>query len=122
MGTRSNSIRLIALCLTVFALAVPAIASASPVPALGTYDTSEQDSTAVYLDAIARGSGQPTSQATPSSGTTVSPTASGAPDPGFSWGDAALGASAMLAIGIVAAGSAMFVRSYRHSHTQIRMS
>ena len=95
MGTRIRLTRLIALCLAVFALAVPAFASASQVPALGTYHATAEDST-------------------PSS-----PTATGTSDSGFSWGDAALGASAMLAIGIVGAGGAMFVRSHRHSHGQV---
>jgi hypothetical protein len=96
MGTRIHLTRLVALSLTVFALAIPALASASQVPALGTYHATEQDST-------------------PSS-----PSVTGSSDSGFSWGDAALGASAMLAIGIVAAGGSLYVRSYRHSHGQVR--
>lgn len=98
MGTRIHTARLIALCLTLVALAVPALASAAPQQAMGTYHATEQDSTI------------------------TSPPVSGVGDSGFSWGDAALGASAMLAIGIVAAGGAMFVRSYRHSHTRVRTS
>ena len=95
MGTRTYATRLIALCLTALALAVPAVASASPQQALGTYHATEQDSIV------------------------SSPPASRADDSGFSWGDAALGATAMLAIGVVAAGGAFYVRSYRHSHPHV---
>ena len=98
MGTRTYAARLIALCLTALALALPAVASASPQQALGTYHATEQDSTF------------------------SSPSVSSVDDSGFSWGDAALGASAMVAIGIVAAGGALYVRSYRHSHPGMRTS
>ena len=98
MGTRIHAARLIALCLTALALSLPAVASASPQQALGTYHATEQDSTI------------------------SSPPVSSVDDSGFSWGDAALGASAMLAIGIVAAGGALYVRSYRHSHPRVLSS
>ena len=100
MGTTTRWTRLIALSMTVFALAVPAVASASPVPALGTYHATEQDS-----DFVA---------ATPR----VSRT-----DSGFDWGDAALGGVAVLAIGIVGAGALVMVRTYhRHGHAQVHPS
>ena len=91
MGTVTRLQKLVVLSLAVFALALPAAASASEVPALGTYHATEQDSS-------------------------VSTPQVSSPDSGFEWGDAALGATAMLAIGIVAAGGALYVRSYRHSH------
>ncbi len=98
MTTKHTVTRLIALSLTVFALAVPSLASASQVPALGTYHATEQtDSSA------------------------SSPTAGGV-DSGFSWGDAVLGGAAVLALVIVGTGTAAMVRSYRHGHAQVRPS
>jgi hypothetical protein len=98
MTPRNSWTRLIALSLTVFALAIPSIASAAPVPGLGTY--------------------HPTEQTDPSPS---SPTAGGI-DAGFNWGDAALGGAAVLAIAIVGAGGLVMVRSYRQTHVQVRSS
>jgi hypothetical protein len=86
--------RLIALSLTVFALAIPSVASAVAVgPTLGTYHAAPQADSPASV--------------------------SGSSDSGFDWGDAALGATAVLAIMIVGAGAALLVRSSR-GHTQVR--
>jgi hypothetical protein len=99
MTSRNSWTRLIALSLTVFALSIPSLAAAAPVgPTLGTYHATEQ------------------TDPSPSS-----PNAGGS-DSGFNWGDAALGASAALAIVIVGAGALVMVRSYRHGQTQVRPS
>lgn len=86
--------RLIALSLTLFALAIPSVASAAPVgPTLGTYHAAPQADSPASV--------------------------SGPSDSGFNWGDAALGATAALAIMIVGAGAVQLVRNSR-SHAQVR--
>ena len=96
MTSRNSWTRLIALSLTVFALAIPSVASAAPVgPTLGTYHAPPADSQA-------------------------SPTVTGSVDSGFSWGDATLGAGAVLAIVIIGAGAVLLVRSSRTAQTQVR--
>jgi len=96
--TKHTVTRLIALSLTVLALAIPSVATASPAGALGTYHASEQ------------------TDSTPSSPSAASS------DSGFNWGDAALGASAALAIVIIGAGGLVMIRSYRHGQAQVRPS
>ena len=98
MTTKHTVTKLIALSLTMLAMAIPSVAAASPAPALGTYHATEQ------------------TDPSPSS-----PSVGGA-DSGFSWGDAALGASAALAIVIVGAGALAMVRGHRSGQTQVRPS
>jgi hypothetical protein len=99
MTTKHTVTRLIALSLTVLALAIPSVAAAAPVgPTLGTYHATEQ------------------TDPSPSS-----PSVSGS-DSGFNWGDAALGASVAMAVVIIGAGALAMVRGYRSGQTQVRPS
>lgn len=91
--------RLIALSVTVLALAIPSVAAAAPVgPTLGTYHATEQTDPSPSRPSVS------------------------ASDSGFNWSDAALGASAALAIVIIGAGAALVLRSSRHAQTQVRPS
>lgn len=87
MTVKHTVTRLIALSLTALALAIPSVASASPVRALGTYHATEQTDASAATPRVSRS------------------------DSGFGWGDAALGGAAMLAIVIVGAGALVMVRS-----------
>jgi hypothetical protein len=98
MTTKHTVTRLMALSLTVLALAIPSVAAAARAPALGTYHATEQTD--------------------PSP---ASPSVSGS-DSGFNWGDAALGASGAVAIMIVGAGALVMVRGFRSGRTQVRPS
>jgi hypothetical protein len=110
MTRTQRLLKVVALSLTAVALAVPAVASASPVgPTMGSYHAPEPESGYSSPNAIL-GSGQ----------TTTSPRVVVAEpaDPGFSWGDAAVGASIALAVAAIGAGSLLVVRTLRADRTR----
>jgi hypothetical protein len=96
--TIKTATRLIALSLTVVALTIPSVASAVPQPALGTYHATERPDPQPASPSVIR------------------------LDSGFSWGDAALGGAAVLAIVIVGSGGALVFQGYRNGGTRVHTS
>jgi hypothetical protein len=101
MSSRSQRLRRpVALAIAVAALAAPA-ASAAPIdpPGVGAHESQVQDQS--YPGSV--NSIVPPETSEPVT-TTVTPAASA---DGFDWGDAGVGAAAMLALGTIAAGAAV---------------
>ncbi len=89
---------LVALSLTVVALALPSAATAAPAEQfLGSAPAPVETSSA------------------------SAPTVSSA-DSGFSWGDAALGAGAVLAVVTLSVGGALMLRSARAERREVRLT
>jgi len=113
MTPTQRLLKLVALSVTAVALAVPAIASASPVgPTMGSYHESEPES----------GYASPNAVLGPAETTAPSVVVADPADPGFSWGDAAVGASIALAVAAIGAGSLPVVRTLRADRTRYRLT
>jgi hypothetical protein len=110
MTPTQRLLKLVALSVTAVALAVPAIASASPVgPTMGSYHASEPES----------GYATPNAILGPSETTAPSVVVA---DPGFSWGDAVIGAGIALSLAVIGTGSLLVVRTLRADRTRYRLT
>ena len=109
MPPTQRLLNLVALSLTAVALAVPAIASASPVgPTMGSYHAPEPES----------GYSSPNAVLGPAETTSPPVVVAEPADPGFSWGDAAVGASIALAVAAIGGGSLLVARTLRADRTR----
>ena len=93
MNSKSRLTKLFALSLTILALAIPAVAAAGPVgPTLGEYHAPPADSATVV-----------------------------SAEPGFDWGDAAIGASIAMALVVIGAGGVLVAKALREDRTRFRV-
>ena len=123
MNSTSRLTKLVALSLTILGLAIPAVASASPVgPTLGEYHGSP-DTSAPSTSIVATESGfdwgayqgSPPDTSAPSGTVVVA-------EPGFDWGDAAIGASLALAVIVIGTGCVLVARELRQDRTRFRVT
>jgi hypothetical protein len=125
MNSNSRLTKLVALSLTILALAIPAVAAASPIgPTLGEYHAAPADSSTPAASVVAIESGID-GGAYDSSSPADAPTPTGtvvAAEPGFDWGDAAIGASIAMAVVVIGAGGVLVARTLREDRTRFRVT
>ena len=96
--TKHRWTRLLALSLTVVALALPSVAAAATAEQILGSATAPVETSSVSAPTVSSG------------------------DSGFSWGDAALGAGAALAVVTIGVGGALMLRSVRAERREVRLT
>ncbi len=98
-STTTRIRKALAALVVITALAIPSLAAASPAPETGSYAAGNPAQSAPAPDVVVTSA-----------------------DPGFSWGDAAIGASIALALAFVALGCALVVRAHRSDRDRFRLT